>query len=579
MFLIIYFRIFRFFQTTDDMPSTYYTVYDGPSEVQLLCATPFSTIQALASLNRHLYVVNERHELLCGYVEIGTSSVDLVTIKTDIIDVECSPSDQRLYCIDTTGSVHQLAIVPAICQKENPEWSELVVPSPRKCPHGVKSTTEKVRIASISSNCDGVLFTSTSGELFGMGNFGEVLRSTEPVPVECFSGIKILQVTMGDHFVVVLTQQNLASLSSDGGSRSSRSECSDVVYVNTECPKCAPEERRSRLDVAAVAGSTTTTSVASSGSQSDVFEMNDVWSAHPDKFLPVAAAGPLRSHKETALSFLLDTLSINGEEGAGLQSHLLRANVSNITSLVREGVRTLSRHMSGSDTNDLTDDDDHDSDRAGENSYDPDDDQAFDRTARTDLSADEGDSSMVSALDLPDDCEVEAKIAKLCRTGEVILGTTVWCFGTVNKGHLGSGDHMRRTRINEVLGLSGQGVLSISSGCEHSTAVTLDGRLFLWGSNGDHQIFTEDVEDVPVPRRYRNGRNVWATVCGRRSTTICLNNFVMREIRRGHNGTGNQFYLTDDSVHPARVLLSANEFMVQNHCQSPAPNIELHLTA
>lgn len=555
------------------MPNTF-TVYDGSSEIQLRSPSPFRTIQALASLNRHLYVVNERRELLCGYVEIGATTVDLVIIKTDIIDVECSQSDQRLYTIDSTGSVHQLAIVPAICQKDNPEWSELVVPNPRKCPHGVKSTTDKVRIASINSNCDGVLFTSTTGELFGMGNFGEVLRATEPVPVECFSGIRVLQVTMGDHFVVVLTQQNLAGLSSCE-SRSSRSESSDVVYVNTECPKCAPDEVRSRLEVP-TAGSTTTTSMASSGSQSDVFELNEVWSVHPEKSLSVPAAGPLRSHKETALNFLLDTLSINGDEG-GLQSHLLRANVSNITSLVREGVRTLSRHMSGSDTNDVTEDEGNDS---IEHSYDPDDDHAFDRTARTDLSADEGDSSMVSALELPPECEMEAKIAKLCRAGETILGTTVWCFGTVNKGHLGSGDHMRRTRINEVLGLSGQGVLSISSGCEHSTAITLDGRLFLWGSNADQQICTEDVEDVPVPRRYRNGRNVWATTCGRRSTTICLNNFVIREIRRGHHsGTGRPFTVTEESINPMEILLSANEFMVQNHCQSPAANIEAYLTA
>lgn len=560
------------------MPSTF-TVYDGSSEIQLQTATPIRTVYALASHNRHLYVVNERRELLCGYVEIGATSVDMETIKCDVIGVECSRSDQRLYTIDSTGSVHQLAIVPGICQKENPEWSELVVPNPRKCPHGVKSTSEKVRIASINSNCDGVLFTSTSGELFGMGNFGEVLRATEPVPVECFSGIKVLQVTMGDHFVVVLTQQNVASLSSSV-SRSSRSECSDVLYVNTECAKCAPDDVRARVDVA-TGGSTTTTSVASSGSQSDVFELNDVWSSlHPEKSAPVVAAGALRSHKDTALSFLMDTLSLNGGDEGGVQSQrLLRANVSNITSLVREGVRTLSRHMSGSDTNEVTDDEDMNAASTAEQHQDDDMEHAFDRSARTDLSADEGDSSMVSALELPSECEMEAKIAKLFRLGEETLGTTVWCFGAVNKGHLGSGDHIRRTRINEVLGLSGQGVVSIASGSEHSTAVTLDGRLFMWGSNAEQQITTDDVEDVSIPKRYRNGRNVWAATCGRQSTTICLNNLTVREIRRGHFGTSRPFYVTEEAINPTHILMSANEFMVQNHCQPSTPNMETHLAA
>lgn len=547
-----------------------FIVYDGASEIQLHSAQPFRTVQALASLNRHIYVVNDRRELLAGYVEIGASTVDLSPIKTNIIDVQCSRSDQRLYTIDSNGSVYQLAIVQANCQKVLPEWSELVVPNPRKCPHGVKSSSEKVRIAAISSNCDGVLFTSMAGELFGMGNFGEVLRSAEPVPVECFSGIKVLQVTTGDHFVVVLTQQNLES-SSAAGSRSSRSDGSDVAYVNTECPKCAPEEVRQHLEVPA-AGSTTTTSVASSGSQSDVFELNDAW-AHTEHALPVVtSAGSIRSHKETALNFLLDTFS--GEDG-GLQSQSLRANVSNITSLVREGVRTLSRHMSGSDTNEVADLEEAHS----ELEHNAEEDNAFDRTARTDLSADEGDSSMVSALDMPSECETDAKIGKLCRLGESALGTAVWCFGTVNKGHLGSGDHMRRTRINEVLGLTGQGVLSIASGSEHSSAVTLDGRLFIWGSNSEQQICTEEVDDVPVPRRYRNGRNVWATACGRRSTTIVLNNFYIRELRRATSSGVKTFHMTDEAVDPARLLLAANEFLVQNYCQPVAVKIEPHLTA
>lgn len=553
-----------------------FTVYDGASEIQLHSVQSFRTVVALSSLNRHLFVVNERRELLAGYVEIGATVVELILIKSDIVDVQCSRSDQRLYTIDSNGSVHQLPIIQVNCQKDRLEWAELVVPNPRKCPHGVKSTSEKVRIAALNSNCDGVLFTSMSGELFGMGNFGEVLRSTEPVPVECFSGIKILQVTTGDHFVVVLTQQNLANTSA-AGSRSSRSDGSDVVYVNTECPKCTPEELRQRLEVP-ITGSTTTTSVASSGSQSDVFELNDVWSHNEHATQPIETSGSVRSHKETAINFLLDTLSISGEDG-GLQSQLLRANVSNITSIVREGVRTLSRHMSGSDTNEVPAIDDVRSEELDEeHKYDPDDDNAFDRTARMDLSADEGDSSMVSALDLPTECELDAKISKICRFGESVLGTAVWCFGTVNKGHLGSGDHMRRTRINEVLGLSGQGVHTIASGNEHSGAITLDGRLFLWGSNSDQQICTEDVDNVPVPRIYRKGRNVWATGCTQRSTTILLNNFQVQELRRNTSVSVKTFHTTEEHVDPINLFLSANEFLVQNHCYAASIKIEPHLT-
>lgn len=72
--------------------------------------------------------------------------------------------------------------------------------------------------------------------------------------------------------------------------------------------------------------------------------------------------------------------------------------------------------------------------------------------------------------------DVESDIIKICRIGANMLGTGVWCFGSVNKGHLGTGDHIKRTRINQVLGLTGQGVVKVCCGYEHSVAITLDGE-------------------------------------------------------------------------------------------------------
>lgn len=84
-------------------------------------------------------------------------------------------------------------------------------------------------------------------------------------------------------------------------------------------------------------------------------------------------------------------------------------------------------------------------------------------------------SDVGSVADLIDS-DVESDIIKICRIGANMLGTSVWCFGSVNKGHLGTGDHMKRTRINQVLGLTGQGIVKVCCGYEHSVAITLDGK-------------------------------------------------------------------------------------------------------
>lgn len=84
-------------------------------------------------------------------------------------------------------------------------------------------------------------------------------------------------------------------------------------------------------------------------------------------------------------------------------------------------------------------------------------------------------SDVGSVADLIEN-DVESDIIKICRIGANMLGTGVWCFGSVNKGHLGTGDHIKRTRINQVLGLTGQGVVKVCCGNDHSAAITLDGK-------------------------------------------------------------------------------------------------------
>lgn len=508
-----------------------FTLYDGAGmPVQIEMATTNNTsnrsttanlkhIVKLCSNEDRIFLLSEQNELYSG-ASTKRPICSVSFVRGGIVDIECTATD--LYAVDESGSVYRRSAAAA---DDDGEWTEIVVPNRKTCPHGVKSTTEKVRIAKINCNLDGILFTTQTRELYGQGNFADVLQSVdEPVPVECFGGLDIIQVSMGDHFAAVLTQKKpIRSMGngeddccSDGGDGDS--DASSPVYLNTECEKCAPDTSSAIMASAAAEPSndatslmmlrppsTTETSMASSGSQSDVFELDDdAWrqrqraNQSPSTILidDTTTGESMKSHKETAINFLLESLSITSED-AGKQTKLIKDNVSNITSIVREGVRTLSRHMSGSDTNETTFVETDPLTASLEELLLAEKSlkvtvaaaAAAAATPTTTAAAAElsdcydsvaEDSSMGigSVIDLQSECELENKITKICRAGANMLGTSVWCFGSVNKGHLGTGDHVKRTRINPVLGLTGQGVVKIASGREHSVALTLDGKGF-----------------------------------------------------------------------------------------------------
>lgn len=139
----------------------------------------------------------------------------------------------------------------------------------------------------------------------------------------------------------------------------------------------------------------------------------------------------------------------------------------------------------------------------------------------------------------------ESFIEQTKKLGREILKTQVWSFGTINKGLLGTGDHTKRSETAVVVKLADIGVKHISCGTHHAAALTLDGRLFLWGFNDYKQISLDPaIADLSAPTEFKtdgnfkNSINVLAVACGSSSTVILLNdlNFVIL----GKNGTQHQ---------------------------------------
>lgn len=281
-----------------------------------------------------LFLTRNRHLL------IQSDKNDLIKLREGVKDA--SYSYPLFYIVDSDGAVFKTNIE----QVNDNHWDRIEM---------------DFRIAEISSNADGVLMVSEDRELVGMGNFQNVLKSDEPMKIECFSNFNILQLCTGDNFAIVLVQQKLLSENS-----------------NSSC------------------------------------------SANDETFI--------------------------------------------------------------------------------------------DRTSQL---------------------------------GREILKTQVWSFGSINKGLLGTGDHIKRSETAIVVKLADIAVKQISCGSHHAAALTLDGRLFLWGFNNYQQISLDpNISDLSAPTEFKtesnfkHSKNVLAVACGTSSTVILLNDLNFKIL--GRNGSQHQ---------------------------------------
>lgn len=96
---------------------------------------------------------------------------------------------------------------------------------------------------------------------------------------------------------------------------------------------------------------------------------------------------------------------------------------------------------------------------------------------------------------------------KFYRKGYDAVRTKVCTLGSRNEGGvLGTGDHIKRSHLNYIKSLEGEGVHKISSGKEHTVARTIDGRIFHWGVNSKGQIESVDKTDFSSPRELLSKR-------------------------------------------------------------------------
>jgi len=81
-----------------------------------------------------------------------------------------------------------------------------------------------------------------------------------------------------------------------------------------------------------------------------------------------------------------------------------------------------------------------------------------------------------------------AELNQIIFAGRCLLNTSVWTWGRAKKGQLGQSDCVSRDQPTCIRSLNAVGICKLVAGSFHCLALTLDGRVFAWGSNNRGQI-------------------------------------------------------------------------------------------
>lgn len=160
--------------------------------------------------------------------------------------------------------------------------------------------------------------------------------------------------------------------------------------------------------------------------------------------------------------------------------------------------------------------------------------------------------------------DIDNAVGKLMKVNDQIQ-TQVWCFGSINNtGQLGVGDHVRRMHAVEVVSLRDQGVIRICSGDEHTAALTLDARLYLWGDNSNEQIsHWLEKEDCSSPKRfYKTEQSIFGVQCGQHSTFILTNNLERYELSRNKHFPSISISYEPSGHQSDHLFLASKQFLV-----------------
>lgn len=370
-----------------------FKVFHGGQELNVVSDHRIDGLTKVASQNEHIFLLTVSRQLFFGSLNGSSRThINFELIRNDVNDIDCS--NDSIYVVDAVGSVQHCPLMAFTFDKH---WNDVPIVNYNAIYEGLTTNdSDSVRIANVNCNNDGVLFTThATRELYGMGSFGEVCTSDQPMKIPQFIDYEVLKVSMGKNFALVLTRRRdnkkSPNIMANGCNDDTLSVMSSSLSLNT-----IATSHGSKLDVS----------------------LNVIDPAVPDQ-MPIDGSDDSLTSQRT-------------ENGVGVSD-------SDDSSIKRNA-----------------------------------DDHTF-----------ESNSLDYNSITF----DIEHEICKLQQTGNALIRTYLWSFGSENTGRLGVGDHCKRKQAVQIRSLCEQGVRDICCGDDHAAALTLDGRLYLWGKRWQFKSF------------------------------------------------------------------------------------------
>ncbi|XP_049870567.1 alsin [Pectinophora gossypiella] len=508
-------------------------------------------IVKLCSLGTDFIVLGNDHGLY--YCDIEDDSLSFRKI-CGISAIDISYHNDILYIIDVYGRLYKTN--STFKTKE-----EIVVKEEAKCcPHGFKSSSFKVKFRNVVASDFGQLFISSDGQLWGSGSMPQISLETSTIKkVPFFEGRTVYSASVGQNFAAVIARKNVrrsgnCDTDSDNDDEevfaSNCSQCQTIIglaspasvpSLSETCPLGVQISKSSedsssttapQTDVHVDAHSFTEDSSPSS-EESKVTRTNAQKNNHLDHDGKVEDVKPSEEddddtekgeatsqanteklnnifiNTDAARQFLSRQLSwvSAGEdylvEYTEKPTRIIKENVSNLTNFVYEGVKTvgdkvatLSRHVSGSSDNNEAVELQLRHHNEEINSL------LYSCTSNCNLEDLQFSTSTISSEKEFEALRKNENLKNMSKLGRNILATELWTWGDISYGQLGIGDTAKRVKPMVVMSLSGYGLQKVSCGKWHCSALTLDGRLFMWGYNHFHQVTFENREDKTGPKQF-----------------------------------------------------------------------------
>lgn len=508
-------------------------------------------IVKLCSLGSDFIVLGNDHGLY--HCEIKEERLEFKRIN-GLAAIDISYHDDILYVIDIHGRLYKTN--PSFKSKE-----EIVVKEDAKCcPHGFKSSSYKVKFRNVVISDFGQLFISSDGQLWGSGVMPQITLDTSSIKkVPFFEGRTVYSASVGQNFAAVIARKNVKrsgnyDTESDNDDEevfaSNCSQCQTIIglaspasvpSLSETCPlgvqiskssedsssttapqtdvhvdahsfteDSSPSSEESK--VAKLNATQKNTNIEAISQQDDKAIEDDDESTEVDNDTPHASTEKINNifiNTDAARQFLSRQLSwvSAGEdylvEYTEKPTRIIKENVSNLTNLVYEGVKTvgdkvatLSRHVSGSsDNNEVVE---------LQIRVHNEEITSLMHSCTSNCNLDE---LQFSTSTISSEKEFEAgrkneNVKNMAKLGKNILATELWTWGDISYGQLGIGDTVKRIKPMVVMSLSGFGLQKVSCGKWHCSALTLDGRLFTWGYNHYHQVSFDSRDDKSGPKQF-----------------------------------------------------------------------------